>query len=111
MDRRRSVECGNHRYRNVDQFQQDLLALAINFVVSARREKIKTFGIDAINEGRAYAGQNDHAISLVLVDLMEAVHELLMGVSIEDQRVTFRMEDSSTPSGGRVSSACWNVFL
>ena len=36
VDCRRSVKRGDHRYRNVDQIQQNLLTLAVNFVVSAR---------------------------------------------------------------------------
>ncbi len=96
-----SVECSDHRHRNVDQVQQDFLALAVNLVVSTRREEIEPFGIDTIDEGLTRAGQNDHASFRVLVDLMEEFHELLMRVAIEDQRVTVRMQDHLKHALGR----------
>jgi hypothetical protein len=50
-----------------------------------------------------------HTVVRVLLDLMEEIDELLMGVAIEDQRTTVRMEnDLDPPSGDRVSLACGN---
>jgi hypothetical protein len=65
--------------------------LAVHLVATTRREDIEPFGIDAIDEGIARAGQDDYAISHALADLMKELHELLMGLAIGDQRATVGM--------------------
>src|SRR5712664_3638205 len=71
VDRRRSVERGDHRHGNVEQVGEDLFALAIDLVVSARREEVEALGTDAIDESLARSGEDDHSIARVLADLVE----------------------------------------
>ena len=73
--------------------RQDFLALAIDLVVAPRREEVEAFGIDPIDEGLACTGQDDHAITCVLADLMEELDELLVSVAVEDQRVAVRVQN------------------
>src|SRR5580704_10142005 len=53
-----------------------------------------------------------YAIISVLSDLMKQIHEFLVGVPVENERLPFVCNTtSSTPSGERVSLACGKMFL
>src|SRR6266850_1381561 len=92
MDRNGSVDCGDDRHWNIEQICKDLFALAIDLVVPAGGEEVEALGIDAIDEGLACAGQDDHPVGRVLADLVEELDKLFMDVAIEDQRAAVRVE-------------------
>src|SRR2546426_10616526 len=93
VDRRRSVQRGDHRYGNIEQICQDLFALAIDLVVTTWREEVEALGIDAIDESLARSREDDHSIARVLADLVEQFDELFVRVAVEDQRGAVRVED------------------
>src|SRR5712671_443236 len=78
VNRRRSVERGDHRYGDIEEIRKDLFAFAIDLVVTAWREEVEAFGIDAIDEGLARSREDDHSIAGVLADLVEELHELFV---------------------------------
>src|SRR5258708_14123224 len=93
MNRSWSVDCGYDRHRNIEQICKDLFAFAIDLVVATGREEVEALGIEAIDEGLACPGQDDHSVARVLADLVEELDELFMDVAIEDQRATVGRED------------------
>src|SRR5207302_8370869 len=112
VDRRRSVERGDHRYGNVEQICQDLFALAINLVVTTRREEVEALGIDAIDESLARSREDDHSIARVLADLVEQFDELFVRVAVEDQRGAVRVEDDLEHAVLRAwQSGVWKQIL
>jgi hypothetical protein len=97
----RAIHRGNHRHGDVEQVRENLLPLAVDLVVAGRGEEIEAGRVDAVDEGFARAGQDHRAVVRVLADLMEQIHELLVGVPIEDERAPIRVQHHLQYAVGR----------
>src|SRR6266850_7890601 len=78
VDRRRSVQRGDHRHGNIEQICKDLFALAIDLVVAAWREEVEPLGVDAIDESLARSREEYYSIVRVLADLVAQLDELFV---------------------------------
>src|SRR6266404_2394113 len=88
----RAVHGGDEGHLDVQNVHQDFSAFAIDLVVSHRAEKVEALGTDRLHECLAGARQNHDAITGIGAYSVKQVYELLVSVSVEDERASVGVE-------------------